>query len=235
MEKQTGSKVRQGCILSPCFLTYMQSVQCQLHLSHVQLFCDPMDYSPPGSSVHGVLKARILEWVAISFSRGSTRPRDQTQVSCTAGRFFTRSEPPREYLCCQITLWTISVLVTGNTVESLVYFNLNRLKNQFQESQKQFKNSSLIFCFSRTTPDQNQSKTNLTIQLCDSFFINANFEKYDFYHFPCSYDRPYQLLLFFSIPFLFKKKPLKQFYIPNELFLIFLFSKNKKSNVYFKY
>ena len=52
-----------------------------------------MDCSQPGSSVHGVLQARIPEWVAISFSRGSSPPRDQTQVSCIAGRFFT-AEPP---------------------------------------------------------------------------------------------------------------------------------------------
>ena len=51
--------------------------------------CDPMDCSPPGSSVHGILQARILEWVAIPFSRGSSQPRDGTQVSCIAGRFFT--------------------------------------------------------------------------------------------------------------------------------------------------
>ena len=50
--------------------------------------CDPVDCSPPGSSVHGILQARILEWVAISFSRGSSRPRDRTQVSCIAGRCF---------------------------------------------------------------------------------------------------------------------------------------------------
>ena len=48
-----------------------------------------MDCSPPGSSVHGILQARILEWVAISFSGGSSRPRDRTQVSCIAARFFT--------------------------------------------------------------------------------------------------------------------------------------------------
>ena len=51
--------------------------------------CDPVDCSTPGSSVHGILQARILEWVAISFSRGSPWPRDRTQVSCIAGRFFT--------------------------------------------------------------------------------------------------------------------------------------------------
>ena len=48
--------------------------------------CDPVDCSPPGSSVHGIFQARILEWVAISFSRGSSQPRDRTQVSRIAGR-----------------------------------------------------------------------------------------------------------------------------------------------------
>ena len=51
--------------------------------------CDPMDCSPPVSSVQGILQARLLEWVAIPFSRGSSQPRDRTQVSWTAGRFFT--------------------------------------------------------------------------------------------------------------------------------------------------
>ena len=50
--------------------------------------CNFMDCSLPGSSVHGILQARILEWVAIPSSRGSSQPRDQTQVSCIAGRFF---------------------------------------------------------------------------------------------------------------------------------------------------
>ena len=51
--------------------------------------CDPVGYSPPGSSVHGMLLAKILEWVAISFSRVSSRPRGWTWVSCIAGGFFT--------------------------------------------------------------------------------------------------------------------------------------------------
>ena len=51
--------------------------------------CHPMDCSPPGSFLHGFLKVRILEWVAITFSRGFSNPRDQTWVSCIAGRFFT--------------------------------------------------------------------------------------------------------------------------------------------------
>ena len=53
-------------------------------------FCDPMDYT-----VHGILQAKILEWVAIPFSRGTFPTQDRTQVSCIAGRFFT-TEPPEK-------------------------------------------------------------------------------------------------------------------------------------------
>ena len=51
--------------------------------------CNSMGCSLPGSSVHGIFQARILEWVTVPFSRGSSQPRDQTQVSHIAGRFFT--------------------------------------------------------------------------------------------------------------------------------------------------
>ena len=50
--------------------------------------CDPMDCSLPGSSVHEILQARTLEWVAMPFSRGSSQPRDRTYVSCFTGRYF---------------------------------------------------------------------------------------------------------------------------------------------------
>ena len=68
---------------SPCCLSGV--------LSHSVMpdSCDSMDCSPPGFSVHGILQARILKWVAISSSRGSSRPRDWTQVSCIVGGFFT--------------------------------------------------------------------------------------------------------------------------------------------------
>ena len=52
------------------------------------ILCNPIDCSPPGSSAHGFLQARILKWVAIPFSRGSSQPRDWTQISSTADRFF---------------------------------------------------------------------------------------------------------------------------------------------------
>ena len=65
---------------------------CCVHAKSLQSSptrCAPIDYSLPGCSVHGILQTRILEWVAVSFSRGSSQPRDQTLVSCIADRLFT--------------------------------------------------------------------------------------------------------------------------------------------------
>ena len=56
--------------------------------------CNPMDYE-----VHGILHARILEWVAVPFSRGSSQPRDQTQVSHIAGGFFTTAPLGKPIMC----------------------------------------------------------------------------------------------------------------------------------------
>ena len=69
--------------------------------------CYPVDCSPPGSSVRGVLQARILEWVAIPFSRGSSQHRVQIWVSYTAGTFFM-SEPPGKPRSCNSTPGHIS-------------------------------------------------------------------------------------------------------------------------------
>ena len=55
--------------------------RCSVVAQSWPTLCDPMDCSPPGSSIHGILSARVLEWVAIPFSRGSSQPRDQTCVS----------------------------------------------------------------------------------------------------------------------------------------------------------
>ena len=74
--------------------------------------CDPMDCSPLGTSVYGVTSGKNTEWVAMPFSRGSSQPRDWTQVSCTAGRFFairaTREAPKHSQLLFdkgKIALW----------------------------------------------------------------------------------------------------------------------------------
>ena len=72
-------------LASSWYKDVIESVRCSVMSDSSQ----PMNYSLLGSSVHRILQARILEWVAIPFSRGSSQPRDQTQVSCIAGRFFT--------------------------------------------------------------------------------------------------------------------------------------------------
>ena len=75
------SKVLQSRIYTACM--------CAKSLQSCPTLCNPMDCSLLGPSVHEVLQARILEWVAIPFSRGSSWPRDRIQVSWIAGRFFT--------------------------------------------------------------------------------------------------------------------------------------------------
>ena len=92
--------------------------------------CNPMDCGPPGSSVHGILQARMLEWVAILFSRGSYQPRDQTQVSCIAGSFFTiwatREAHERPSGCVQLlqlylTLWdSMDYSLPGSSVHEIL-------------------------------------------------------------------------------------------------------------------
>ena len=62
---------------------------CILAAQSYLTLCDPMDFGPPGSSVHGILQERMLEWVATPFYRGSSRPRGGTWVSCITGKFFT--------------------------------------------------------------------------------------------------------------------------------------------------
>ena len=75
------------------------SIKVKVLVTHsYATLCDPMDCRPPGSSVHGILPARILEWVAVPFSRGSSWPRNWSQVSCIAGRFFTTASAIRQNL-----------------------------------------------------------------------------------------------------------------------------------------
>ena len=82
--------------------------------------CNPMDRSPPGSSVHGIFQARIWYWVAISFSRGSSQPRDWTGISCV-------SCIGRQILYCWATweapLWYIPLL---NILLWIILLSLSR-------------------------------------------------------------------------------------------------------------
>ena len=76
---------RKQIFISPNPMSFPQFnffLVCSKSLSRVQLFCDPMDCSPPGFSVYRISQGRILEWIADFFSRGSSWSRDWTQVSC---------------------------------------------------------------------------------------------------------------------------------------------------------
>ena len=90
--QQPGGQDNENCKAGKVTLWRVDSIQGKIKVLVTQLcltLCDPMNCSPPGFSVHGIIQARILEWVVISFSRGSSQPRDRTHVSCIAGRFFT--------------------------------------------------------------------------------------------------------------------------------------------------
>ena len=79
---------RKGCFIQEAS-SLEESMKVKVKVKSCLTLCDPMDCSLSGSSIRGILQARILEWVAISFSRGSSQPRDWTRVSLIAGRCFT--------------------------------------------------------------------------------------------------------------------------------------------------
>ena len=95
-----------------------------------------MDCSPPSYSVHGIIQARILEWVAIPFSRESSQCRGWTQVSCIAGRFFTFEWPgkskhqlyTRHYSCPDICTISFRLITAISTLSHLWFSYTNKLK-----------------------------------------------------------------------------------------------------------
>ena len=108
--------------------------QCACMLKSLQLcptLCNPMDCSPPGSSVHGILQARILEWVAMPSSRGSSQPRDWIHVSygpCIAGGFFT-AELLGKCLHMGVCVWYICTIYMHLLHPSLVCFCILTIVN----------------------------------------------------------------------------------------------------------
>ena len=81
--------IMQATLWTPVEFTFSSIKVKALVIQPWRAFCDPIDCSPPGSSVHRILQVKILEWVAIPLSRGTSQPKDWTQVSCIAGGFFT--------------------------------------------------------------------------------------------------------------------------------------------------
>ena len=95
------------------------TVCCWLITRSCLTLCDPMDYRLPGSSVHEISQAKILEWVAIFFSSGSSQPRDWTHVSCIAGRFFLpqshqEKRPLWSLLCVKKPVYNVSHYPTSS-------------------------------------------------------------------------------------------------------------------------
>ena len=89
----TGNTKRTEGTVNPLSLPWNTEIKCKptccyLLAKSCPTLCNSMDYGPPGSSVHGILQARILEWGAISTSRGSSRPRDRSRISCIDRRVF---------------------------------------------------------------------------------------------------------------------------------------------------
>ena len=80
-------------VWQPCEPSITCVLCCAQLLQLCLTLCSPLDYSPPGSSVHGILQARMLEWVAMPFSRGSSQPRDWTGVSYINLHWQVRSLP----------------------------------------------------------------------------------------------------------------------------------------------
>ena len=150
--------------------------------------CDPMDYSPPGSSVHGIprarileskvkvaqscpalcdpidytvhgiLQARILEWVAFPFSRGSSQPRDQAQVSCTAGGFFTSraTREAQEYWSGYLSLLQ-GIFLTQESNQGLLHCRWILYQLSHKESQRILELVAYPFS-SRSSQPRNQTR-----------------------------------------------------------------------------
>ena len=110
MEQLTHSKVGKKYDEAVyCHLAYLTYIQSRSEVAQsCPTLCDPMDYSLQGFSIHGVFQARVLEWVTISFSLGSSWPRDQIQVSRIVGRHFTiwaTREAHMQSTSCEMPGW----------------------------------------------------------------------------------------------------------------------------------
>ena len=137
-----------------------------------------MDCRPPGSSVHEISQARILEWVAISFSRGSSRPRDQAQDSCTTGRFFidwATREAPFNTLVTLVTLVNIRLCNPDIHMNSLGTKDL-QMSHDAKKGQNMGQNlgESSLYIVCRTTfwhAGHVGPASTRAINICKSYFL----------------------------------------------------------------
>ena len=131
-KEKEGERAQALDLQANLFKCWLSTGTCILfNCCRVWLFCNPMHCSPPGSSVRGILQARILEWVGISFCRGSSQPRDRTLVSCI-GRWVLYHWVTREaqyvHTCEELTK------VRERTLE-----RMNRIVSEVHKSQEEFR------------------------------------------------------------------------------------------------
>ena len=119
-KSRSGRSPAPASLPSPCLILQAYMLSC----SAVSDSCNTTDCSPPGSSIHGISQARILEWVAITYSSESSQPRNWTCVSCIAGGFFTTVPPGKpsslhRLVCIQVDLATLLQVRLGTLFCSL--------------------------------------------------------------------------------------------------------------------
>ena len=118
------SRVKRSLLPESPQLTWVHACSAAKSCSTL---CDPMDCSPPGSSVHGIFQARILDWLAISSSKGSPLPRDWTSpvAPALAGRFFT-TEPPGKPSSTDTRCLCLGPRVNQTKVFTLLWINVQK-------------------------------------------------------------------------------------------------------------
>ena len=148
---------------------------------------NPRDYSPPGSSVHGILQARILEWVAIPFSRGSSWPSDWTWVSCITGRFFAiwaTREGESNTLSVNKSRASVDRGAWQATVRTVAK-SCTQLKRLSTARNRQWKSSCHLLCVLQKVPWGKRlfsfqywqyRQVNRAVQLCDLLFMLTQLE-----------------------------------------------------------
>ena len=122
------------------------------------ILCDPMDCNPPGSSVHGILQARKLEWGALSFSRGSSRPRDQTLVSCITGGFFTFELPGKPINWLEFYIKNFNTKSEKNVCKKRRYLLSKTLKCLYGLKTKKQRQSSPSTEQRKTSKNKNEAQ-----------------------------------------------------------------------------
>ena len=101
---------------SPCIFPPSSPLQCSVCAQLCLILCDPMGCSPPSYSVHAIFPARILEWIAISSPRGSSWPRDQTQVSCMVGVFLTTVLPRKPFFPLTFSYYIVILVIISKCI-----------------------------------------------------------------------------------------------------------------------